>query len=108
MQTTHSSSVSATPQARGTCSAKLRHPPLPDTYSRIFWLSTWMSEQAESEAYRAYVAFPTRRLPKNIVLSTAMFAADRLLREQARKSLENVRQDGLLLCAWAGTTIVPA
>lgn len=88
--------------------AKLRYPDYPAADHPAFWLYVWMAERAQLAALSAWLSSPTTRLPKDPALRGALWASHAQLQEKLRETIKNVRDDGLLLCAWDATTMVPA
>ena len=102
-------------------STALPHPYLPsfendlirrlsDDEHRLFWLAAWQRDQGEAEALQLLHAsqFVRRQAVVNPTLQHATFSSERLMANEAQKSLNNLVIFGGLLFAWHGTTALHA
>lgn len=72
----------------------------------LFWLAAWFGDQRRVEEFKAFtLTFSTwNKVTRNNALWSAFSEASRHLQTEAHKSLQYVKDEGYLLCAWAGTT----
>jgi hypothetical protein len=87
------------------------YPDLPDTPANDpsvtlaqFWRAAWLRDLAEAEAFQRLAAAQRGLKRTDRITARALFAAERALTEEAKKSLTTLIAAGGLLYAWAPDT----